>query len=61
MNIFKNTAFTWPQIALLKLSVLLIGIAVGANWPAVFVSYTWPLVIVAVVLGIYLVVVWRKE
>jgi hypothetical protein len=61
MNITKNTTFTWKQMGMLKFSVLFIGIAIGANWPAVFVPYTAALVIVGLVAGIYLSVIWYRE
>ncbi|OHA18213.1 MAG: hypothetical protein A2664_01960 [Candidatus Taylorbacteria bacterium RIFCSPHIGHO2_01_FULL_46_22b] len=60
MNIF-NGSYKWRQIGLLKLSMLAIGIVIGANWPQVFVGYTTMLVVVAVVIGIYLGFVWFKK
>jgi hypothetical protein len=48
-------------MSLLKLTVLLIGIAIGANWPVFFAPYTLKLVLVALVLGLYLAVIWFKK
>ncbi len=61
MNIFKTGSYTWWQIGLLKLTLLAIGIAIGANWPEVFVEYTTALIVVAVVLAAYLIYAWFKE
>ena len=61
MNIFKNYTFTWWQVGILKVSVVCIGVAIGANWPEVFVQYTTALIGIAVVLGIYLVVISFKK
>lgn len=58
MNIFKSGTLTWWQVGVLKVSVLCIGIAVGANWPDVFVSHTLLLVAVGIVLGLYLLFPW---
>lgn len=48
-------------MGMLKFSVLFIGIAIGANWPAVFVPYTTALVVVGLALGIYLSTIWYRE
>jgi hypothetical protein len=61
MNIFKSGTLKWHQAALLKVSVLAIGIAIGANWPELFVGYTIELVLIGVVLGLYLVPIWFKS
>ena len=52
---------TWWQLGLLKLAVLVLGIAIGANWPEVFMQYTVVLVTVGLLLSIYLTVVWFKR
>jgi hypothetical protein len=61
MTLFKNYTFTWWQVGILKLAVLLFGIAIGANWPVFFAAYTLKLVLVAVVLVIYLLYVCFKK
>ncbi len=48
-------------MAILKLAVLFIGVAIGANWPQAFVAYTLPLVVAGLVFGIYLAAVWYKR
>jgi len=61
MKIFRDYTLTWWQTGMLKVSVVCIGIAIGANWPEIFVKYTALLVIVAVVFGIYLAVISFKK
>jgi len=61
MNIFSNSTFTWWQIGLFKLSVLTFGIAIGAYWQDVFLPYLTPLLVVAVVSGLYVAYVYFKQ
>lgn len=61
MGIFKRGFYEWWQVGLLKLALLLIGIAIGATWPTIFVSYAVVFVIVGVVLGLYLGYIWIKQ
>jgi uncharacterized membrane protein YgaE (UPF0421/DUF939 family) len=61
MNIFTSRSLAWWQVSVLKLAVLLIGIAIGANWPLFFAPYTLKLVLVGLVLGIYVAFVWFKK
>ncbi|MDB5195501.1 MAG: hypothetical protein JWO84_685 [Parcubacteria group bacterium] len=61
MNILRSGSLTWWQISILKVAVLLIGIAIGANWPLFFAPYTLKLVLVGIVLGIYVACIWFKR
>ncbi len=61
MNIFKSFTFTWKQIALLKLSVLFVGIAIGAYFSAFFAPYTLFLLIVGILIGLYIFSIWLKK
>ncbi len=61
MTIFKTASYTWWQIGLFKLSLLCIGIAIGAYWPAVFLPYLGILLITGIVLGIYIGAVWLRQ
>lgn len=61
MNIFKNYTFTWWQAGIFKISVVCIGVAIGANWPNVFAPYTTALIVIAVVLGIYIAAISFKK
>jgi hypothetical protein len=61
MNIFKPTTFTWPQLALLKWAVFLIGIAVGAYWSSFFAQYALWLLILGLLCSIYPAIVWLRK
>jgi hypothetical protein len=61
MNLFKTGRLTWQQVAVLKLALLLVGIAIGANWPSTFAPYTLLLLVVAVLLGLYIKWVWVRQ
>jgi hypothetical protein len=61
MNIFKSSTFTWWQLGLFKLSVVTIGIAIGAYWYSVFLPYTVILVAVGLISGVYVGYIWLKQ
>jgi hypothetical protein len=61
MNIFKSSRFTWWQLGLLKWSIFLIGIAIGATWPQVFAEYALILFVLGLILSIYPAVVWFRN
>ncbi len=61
MRLFKNVNFQWWQVSLLKLSVLAIGMAIGAYWSELFAQYAQILVIVGVVIGLYIFIIWSKQ
>ncbi|HEX5774707.1 MAG TPA: hypothetical protein VFY28_01960 [Candidatus Paceibacterota bacterium] len=61
MNILTRGSYTWWQIGLLKLALLSIGIAIGANWPETFLPLTSILIVITVVLGLYLAVAWFRS
>lgn len=61
MNLFKPTTFTWEQLGLLKWGVLLIGIAIGAEWPGAFSPYLLAIVIVGLILCTPPALAWIKE
>jgi hypothetical protein len=61
MNIFKKSTFTWWQIGLFKLSLLTLGIAIGAYWQETFLPYLTALLVVAIVSGLYIAAVYAKQ
>jgi hypothetical protein len=61
MNIFKTFKLTWWQAAVLKLTTLTLGIAIGAYWWEFFQSYIWALLVIAVLCGLYVLSVWWKQ
>ncbi len=60
MNIFKSTKFTWWQLGMLKWTALFFGLAIGALWPEIFAPYASILVVLALVMGLYLAIVWIR-
>lgn len=60
MNLFKSRTVQWWEVGLIKLSVMCVGIAVGATWPEVFAAHIGLLVVVAVVVGLYMAYRWYK-
>ncbi len=61
MNIFKSFSLKWWQGGLFKWGVLLLGIAIGAYWPAVFSAYIPALLLIAVLFLGYITYVWLKQ
>ena len=61
MHIFKNGSYSWWQVGILKLSLLSIGIAIGAYWQEIFLPYVTWLAIAGVVLGLYAAYAWIKQ
>ena len=61
MKIFRDYTFTWWQAGIFKLCLLLVGIAIGANWSGIFVQYTALFIVISVILGIYIASVSFKK
>jgi hypothetical protein len=61
MDIFKSKKIEWWQVGILKLSLLSIGIAIGAQWNSVFAPYISFLVGLGVILGVFMAFVWLKD
>ena len=61
LSIFKTLRLHWYEALFLKISLLSIGILIGANWPAIVLDWATPLLIVAVVASLYAILVWWKE
>ncbi len=57
MKIFKQYTYSWGQIALFKLALLSLGIAIGANWPHIFIDYTIVLIMIGLMVGIYIAII----
>ena len=58
---FTPVTFTWWQVGFLKLSLLLLGVVVGATWPGVFVGWRDLLLVFFVVPAFYLTYVWFRH
>ncbi len=61
MNPLKSFTLSWWQAGLLKLSMLALGLAVGATWPEVFVAWRNMLVVLFLVPAFYLSYVWLNQ
>jgi len=58
MNIFGTYALKWWQFSILKLSLLSLGIYIGATWPIFFASWAMWLLVIFIVTAVYLIYVW---
>ncbi len=54
MNPFKSYTLTWWQVSLLKLSMLSLGLVVGATWPEAIATWTVVLWILFAIPAAYL-------
>ena len=61
MKILKSATVSWKEVIVIKLYVLLIGIAIGAYWSSIFVPFALALFVVGFVLGLYSVYSWFKK
>lgn len=61
MRIFKTVRLKWWQVGALKLSLLLIGITIGAYWPLFFSQYLSYTLGLGLVLALYIWWVWSKQ
>lgn len=61
MFFFKSKKLEWWQVGAIKLSLLSLGIAIGAYWQEVFVAYIAPLVVVGAIASAYSLYVWSKQ
>ncbi|MBU1293052.1 hypothetical protein KJ819_03250 [Patescibacteria group bacterium] len=61
MNIFKNHTYSWWQIGIFKLSLLAIGVAIGAYWQGLFLPHLALLVSVGVVFALYIIYISLRQ
>lgn len=61
MKVFRNYTFGWWQMALFKVCLLAIGVAIGSYWHEIFSQCIPVLVIGGIVIGIYLAVISFKQ
>ena len=61
MQLFKSVTLTWWQVGLLKLSLLSLGVILGATWPGVFVNWREVLLVLFVVPAFYVTYVWFQQ
>lgn len=60
-RLFRARTVSWWQIGLIKLSVLCLGIAMGAYWQSFFAAYLGWLVAIGLLLGVYMAAVWLAD
>ena len=61
MNVLKNLTLHWWQTSVFKLSLISLGVAIGATWPELFVSWRIALLAVALIAGGYITCVWFRQ
>ena len=61
LNIFKTLKLQWYEVMFFKISLLSVGILIGANWPAIIQDWATPLLIVAIVASLHTIIIWWKE
>jgi len=60
-TLFTPVTFTWWQVGLFKLSLLSLGVLVGATWPGVFADWRAVLGVLFVVPAFYVTSVWFTQ
>ncbi len=61
MNLFKPVTLKWWQVGSFKISMIAVGIAIGATWPSVFANWLTALWLLFAVLIVYVSYVWWKQ
>jgi hypothetical protein len=61
MAIFKSKKVSWWQVGVLKLALLFIGLAVGAQWSGALLPYVDMLAIVGLLAGLYSAIAWFRD
>jgi hypothetical protein len=61
VRIFRSYTFAWWQLALLKISVLALGLAVGSSWPDFFAGWRGLLLVLFVVPAFYVTYVGIEQ
>ena len=61
MKIFKQHTYQWWEMGILKLSLLLLGITIGAYWQQAFLPYIAILAGAGVLLGLYMMYISARQ
>jgi MFS family permease len=56
MNLFRAYTYSWWQMGVFKVSLLAIGMILGASLASVVLAWLWVFVVLAVISTIYVVV-----
>ncbi|PJE64301.1 MAG: hypothetical protein COU90_02520 [Candidatus Ryanbacteria bacterium CG10_big_fil_rev_8_21_14_0_10_43_42] len=60
-SLFKPITLRWWQVSVVKISLLSLGIYIGATWTDIFEKWTTILLAVFIVTAFYLIIVWWKQ
>jgi hypothetical protein len=61
MRIRKSFTLKWWETSLFKISMISLGLLVGASWPQIFLQFRSVLIVLFVVPSAYLTWVWWKQ
>jgi len=61
MNLFSPITLKWWQVSIFKLSMVSLGVFIGATWPVLFESWTTMLLVVFILTTAYLLPMWWKH
>lgn len=63
MGLFREYKMHWWQVGILKITLLVAGILIGAHWPSVFETTVWLTILwIVFVLGVtYLLVTLQQQ
>lgn len=54
MSLFRPYTFTWRQMAIFKIGLIALGIAIGVYWYDVFAFYLEAIIALALVCSLYI-------
>lgn len=61
MNVFKSYTLKWWQGSVFKVSVLSLGLIIGASWPEILAPWRALFAILFLVSSAYISYVWWKQ
>jgi len=61
MNLFKTFTLRWWQAGVFKISLLSLGIIIGATWPEIFNAWRMVLVVLFVFSTAYVLWLWLRQ
>lgn len=61
MKLFGKYTFHWWQLGILKLSIITLGLIIGASWSQTVQQVMYPLGVLFVISSVYIIVVSLKQ
>jgi hypothetical protein len=61
MNLFSSITLRWWQVSIFKLSMISLGLLVGATWPEIVLQWLTPLIVIFVITTAYLLIIWWRQ